>query len=183
MVFEAELEVVNSALAELVFVGERDYFGPEAAVRIHVSDNSFSGGLDSSSPERPTGDSFNAATPHASTALVGVDSHVIPITVRPINDPPEPVVPVNEFGVAGTHYVDEEESIHITGVTHIPLQELPPSFEYIASTGAELFRTEGIRPSYDTGEWGERTAAAGGIEGLATTGLAAVTGARHTPRA
>merc|ERR1719230_1017831 len=102
-----------------------------------------------------------------SVAMAGVDSQLIPITVRPVNDPPMLILPVDEQGTSETIFIDEEENIRVSGVKHTPYEEIQPSFEYIASIGFELFRSEGARPDFDSGEWGERTSAAGGSEGLA----------------
>ena len=89
--FYGTLTAVNLAFSKYFrFTGLRDYFG-EASVNIVVSD------IGQSGLGKPL-----------------QDTQVIPIFVRPINDPPEIIVPVHEDG-SSTFRVNEDSLVHIDG--------------------------------------------------------------------
>ena len=117
----------NRALATLRFHPDKNYFGA-ASLRVAVNDQGHSG----------AGGALSA-------------SHTIPIEVRPVNDAPVVSVPLTADG-GKTQTLREGATIEISGAPYFGISAR--SLIHQQSSGYELWRSEGVRPDYDAGDWG-----------------------------
>jgi ELWxxDGT repeat protein len=134
LAFQGSVADVNLVLTSLRFLPEPDYFGEGASVTVSVED----------------GGSYGSENP----SVVRRGSATVPITVRPLNDPPVITLPTAEDG---THdfLVDEGQQARLAGAFYHNLSRTAVSaLGYASSGGFELWRSEYDRPGYDAGAWG-----------------------------
>ncbi|CAM9199449.1 unnamed protein product, partial [Discosporangium mesarthrocarpum] len=148
VVFRASLSDANQALGSMFFFPDNDFFGPDAWVQVEAWDGGLSGGV--SSYNTGSGQSWMDGD------RGGRGSAIVPITVRPVNDPPSLTLPFSEDGHARL-WLDEGEERRVDGAHwHGAMTAAVAAAGHLDSrTGSELWRSQGTFPGLDSGRWGK----------------------------
>ncbi|CAM9142464.1 unnamed protein product, partial [Choristocarpus tenellus] len=149
LTFSASLNDANIALSSLVFLPNKDFFGPGARIIVEAWDHGLSG---STGHDGKAG--FGSA--QLNWRQGGKGWAYVPVIVHPVNDPPMLSLPMSEDGQARL-WIDEKEERRLDGARwHSAIASSVMAAGYLPHrTGTELWRSQGVFPGLDAGSWGK----------------------------
>lgn len=148
--FSALLSDANAVLESLAFTPDKDFFGTSAWVQVEA----FDGGLMGLSANSVRGSVNRFSGNIEASSAHGVAT--VPVTVLPVNDAPFIQLPFAEHGHDVVH-LDEGEERRLSGARwRTSLAAAVQASAYLQiRRGIELWRSQGIFPGRDAGNWGK----------------------------
>lgn len=148
--FRALLSDANAGLESLAFTPDENFFGTSAWVQVEA----FDGGLTGLPTDSVQGLTYRVAGNTEASLARGVAT--VPITVLPVNDAPFIQLPFAEAG-HDVVQLDEGEERRLSGARwRRSLVAAVQASAYLPiRTGIELWRSQGVFPGKDAGNWGK----------------------------